>query len=76
MDSLSPASNHPLQHIVKLRDNVDMDAHIATLNNTRGNGHIVHRQWDPRFLNAYLGESLCSRIYRVCVPGYTIQYFG
>ena len=45
-DFLSPPYDPPLQHIVKLRDNVDMDAHIATLNNTRGNGHIVHHKWD------------------------------
>ena len=62
MSSLSPPSDAPLQHIVKLKDDVDMDAHIATFNNARGNGHIVHHKWDPRFLNAYLGEFLCSRI--------------
>lgn len=55
MSSLSPLSDAPLQHIVKLKDDIDMDAHIVTFNNARGNGHIVHRKWDPRFLNAYLG---------------------
>ena len=76
MSSLSPLSDTPLQHIVKLKDNIDMDAHVATFNNARGNSHIVHHKWDPRFLSAYMGEFLCSRIYRVCKPDYTIRYFG
>ncbi|PPQ90511.1 hypothetical protein CVT25_014410 [Psilocybe cyanescens] len=50
----------PAQHIIKLKDDTDMQKHIQTFNGRYNRGNqlvykVTHR-WNPEFVNAYVGE--------------------
>lgn len=50
----------PGRHIIKLKDHVDMKAHIETLtakyNHDNQIPYKVTHEWDPIFTNAYVGK--------------------
>ena len=60
LSTFSDPIQPPPRHIIKLKDHVNMKTHIETLtakyNHENQVSYKVTHEWDPIFVNAYVGE--------------------